>query len=120
MTPERSLLLPLPILKEGEQFTMKTRELKTIHSEPGQAWEMVWNELGHAGITKGHAGPVDGDIRWGENAAVAIERLQESKLPASDVNNIGLLLQAALHGAEIFWSPAGLAVGSPKSELVRP
>jgi len=101
---EASTPAPLPILgRKEEQFAMKTRELKTIHSEPGQAWEMVWNELGHAGITKGHAGPVDGDIQWGENAAVAIERLQQSKLPASDVNNIGLLLQAALHGAEIFW-----------------
>jgi hypothetical protein len=83
---------------------MKTRELKTIHSEPGQAWEMVWNELRHAGISKGQAGPVNRDIKWGENAAVAIERLQQSELPASDVNNIGLLLQAALHGAEISWS----------------
>jgi len=98
---------------------MTTRESKTICSEPGQAWEMVWNELRHAGITKGYVGPVDGEIRWGENAAVAIQRLQESKLPSSNVNNIGLLLQAALHGAELFWRPEDLAVGSPKGEFVQ-
>ena len=62
---------------------------------------------------------MDGEIRWGENAAVAIQRLQESKLPSSDVNNIGLLLQAALHGAELFWRPEDLAVGSPKGEFVQ-
>ena len=98
---------------------MTTRESKTVCSEPGQAWEMVWNELRHAGITKGYVGPVDGDIQWGENAAVAIQRLQESKLPASDVNNIGLLLQAALHGAEIFWRWQDLVGDSPKGKFVQ-
>ena len=98
---------------------MTTRALKTVHSEPGQAWEMVWNELRHAGITKGYVGPVDGEFRWGENAAVAIQRLQESKLPSSNVNNIGLLLQAALHGAELFWRPEDLVVGSPKGKFVQ-
>jgi len=98
---------------------MRTRESKTVHSEPGQAREMVWNELRHAGITKGYVGPVDGEIRWEENAAVAIQRLQESKLPACDVNNIGLLLQAARNGAEIFWRPQDLVVDSPKGEFVQ-
>ena len=82
---------------------------QTAYSEPGQAWEMVWNELRRAGISKGDIGPIDGIVNWGENAAVAIERLQESKLPASDVNNIGLLVQAAVHGAEIFWRPQDLS-----------
>ena len=40
-------------------------------------------------------------------------------LPSCDVNNIGLLLQAALHGAEIFWRPEELVVGSPKGEFVQ-
>jgi len=78
---------------------MITRGSKTVQNEPGQAWKMVWDELRRAGITK--AGPVDGMVNWGENAAIALDRLQESKLPPSDVNNIGLLVQAALHGAEV-------------------
>jgi len=102
-----------------EIMAMRTRELKTVHNEPSQAWEMVWNELRHAGITRGRVGPVQGTIQWGENAAVAIRRLQESKLPASDVNNIGLLLQAALHGAEIFWRPGDLLLGLPKGETLQ-
>ena len=96
---------------------MTTRALKTVHSEPGQAWEMVWDELRRTGITKG--GPVDGIVNWGENAAIAIEHLQESKLPPSDVNNIGLLIQAALHGAEIFWRRQDLVGDSPKGKFVQ-
>jgi hypothetical protein len=95
---------------------MATRALKTVHSEPGQAWEMVWDELRRAGITKG--GPVDGIVNWGENAAIAIERLQESKLPASDVNNIGLLVQAALHGAQVFSTREDPVANHPKDELI--
>jgi hypothetical protein len=98
---------------------MVKKEPKTAHNEPGQAWEIVWNELRRAGITKGQAGPVDGKIHWGENAAVAVQRLQESKLALSDVNNIGLLLQAALHGAEIYWRPEDLVGGRPRKRASR-
>jgi hypothetical protein len=91
---------------ERGAIAMTTRELKTIRSEPGQAWEMVWKELRRVGITKGDIGPCDGIVNWGENAAIAIERLQESKLPASDVNNIGLLIQATVRGAAILWRPS--------------
>jgi hypothetical protein len=78
---------------------------KTVLNEPARAWEIIWNELRRAGISRDQIGPIEGTIQWGSNAQNAIQRLQESKLPPSEVNNIGMLLQAALHAAEIFWRP---------------
>jgi hypothetical protein len=82
---------------------MQKKEKKTDHNEPGRAWQMIWNELRRAGITRDQVGPIEGTIQWGSNAQIAIQRLQESRLPPSDVDNIGMLLQAALHAAEIYW-----------------
>jgi len=97
---------------------MDKKGSRTVRNEPGQAWEMVWNELKRAGIFKGQAGPVDANIRWGENAARAIQQLQETKLPAADIDNIGLLLQAAIHAAEIYWRPGDIS--SPRRENQKP
>jgi len=97
---------------------MDKKGSRTVRNEPGQAWEMVWNELKRAGIFKGQGGPVDANIRWGENAARAIQQLQEAKLPAADIDNIGLLLQAAIHAAEIYWRPGDIS--SPRRENQKP
>jgi hypothetical protein len=104
---------------QGGAIAMGKKEKKTAHNEPGRAWDMVWNELRRAGITQGQVGPFEGKIHWGENAAIAVQRLQESKLPASDVDNIGLLLQAALHGAEIYWRPEDLIGGRLRKRISR-
>ena len=87
---------------------MEKKGIKTVRSEPGQAWETIWSELRRTGIFKGQGGPVEGNIQWGENASMAIQRLQEAKLPASEIANIGMLLQAAIHAAEIYWRPGDL------------
>jgi hypothetical protein len=84
---------------------MDRKGSKTVRNEPGQAWDMIWNELRRTGILRGQSGPVEANIRWGENALTAIRRLQEAKIPASEVANIGMLLQAAIHAAEIYWRP---------------
>ena len=84
---------------------MEKKGIRTVRNEPGQAWETIWNELRRTGIFKGQAGPVEGNIQWGENALIAIQRLQEAKLEASEITNIGMLLQAAIHAAEIYWRP---------------
>jgi hypothetical protein len=97
---------------------MEKKGSQTVRNEPGQAWEMVWNELKRAGIFKGQSGPVDADIRWGENADRAIQQLQEAKLPAADIDNIGLLLQAAIHAAEIYWRPGDIS--SPRRGNQKP
>ena len=76
---------------------MEKKGIKTVRNEPGQAWDMIWNELRRTGIFKGQGGPVEGSIQWGENASMAIQRLQEAKLQAAEVDNIGMLLQAAIH-----------------------
>ena len=52
---------------------------------------------------------MEGNIQWGENASTAIQRLQEAKLPASEIANIGILLQAAIHAAEIYWRPGDVS-----------
>ncbi len=92
---------------------MEKKGSKTVRNEPGQAWEMIWNEL-----KRGQSGSVEENIRWGENASMAIQRLQGAKLPASEVANIGMLLQAAIHAAEIYWRPDD--VSSPRRESPRP
>jgi hypothetical protein len=92
---------------------------KTAHNEPARAWEMIWNELKRAGISQAQDGPIEGTIQWGTNAQIAIQRLQESKLPPSDVDNIGMLLQAALHAAEIFWRPDDFSGTWPRKRLSR-
>jgi hypothetical protein len=88
---------------------MEKKGSRTVRNEPQHAWEMVWNELKRTGIFKGHSGPVEADIRWGENASMAIQQLQEAKLPAAEVANIGLLLQAAIHAAEMYWRPGDIS-----------
>jgi hypothetical protein len=88
---------------------MNKKGIKTVRNEPGQAWDMIWNELRRTGILRGQSGPVEADIRWGENAFMAIQRLQAAKLPAAEVANIGMLLQAAIHAAEIYWRPDDVA-----------
>jgi hypothetical protein len=88
---------------------MERKGIKTVRNEPGQAWETIWNELRRTGIFKGQAGPVEGNIQWGENALIAIQRLQEAKLEASEIANIGMLLQAAIHAAEIYWRPGDVS-----------
>jgi hypothetical protein len=98
---------------------MDKNDKKTAHNEPGRAWEMIWNELRRAGISPEQVGPIAGTIQWGTNAQIAIQRLQESKLPPSDVANIGLLLQAALHGAEIYWRPEDFSDLQARKRLSR-
>jgi hypothetical protein len=97
---------------------MEKKGSRTVRNEPERAWEMVWNELKRTGIFKGHSGPVEADIRWGENASMAIQQLQEAKLPAAEVANIGLLLQAAIHAAEMYWRPGDIS--SPRRENQKP
>jgi hypothetical protein len=98
---------------------MVKKEKKTAHNEPGRAWEMIWNELRRAGIHPHQVGPIEGTIHWGSNAQTAVQRLQESKLPPSAVDNIGMLLQAALHAAEIFWRPEDFFNAHPRKRLTR-
>jgi hypothetical protein len=88
---------------------MTKKGSKTIRNEPGQAWDMIWNELRRTGILKGQSGPIEADIRWGENASIAIQRLQAAKLPSAEIANVGMLLQAAIHAAEIYWRPEDAA-----------
>jgi len=88
---------------------MTKKGTKTVRNEPSQAWDMIWNELKRAGILQGQSGPVDANIRWGENASMAIQRLQTAKLPQAEVHNIGMLLQAAIHAAEIYWRPGDIS-----------
>jgi len=97
---------------------MEKKSTKTLRNEPGQAWGMIWNELRRTGIFKGQGGPVEGSIQWGENASIAIQRLQEAKLEAAEVDNIGMLLQAAIHAAEIYWRPGDIS--SERREKQRP
>ena len=97
---------------------MEKKGIKTVRSEPGQAWETIWNELQRTGIFKGQAGPVEGNIQWGENALIAIQRLQEAKLETSEITNIGMLLQSAIHAAEIYWRPGD--VSTERREKQRP
>jgi hypothetical protein len=70
--------------------------------DPNQAWEGVWNELRTVGITQGEVGPVDGNISCGRNAERAILGLQLAKLNAIDVQNVGMLIQAAIHAAGLY------------------
>ncbi len=90
---------------------MEKKGTKTVRNEPGQAWDMIWNELRRTGIFKGQGGPVEGNIQWGENASMAVQQLQEAKLPAAEVANIGMLLQAAIHAAEIYWRLGDVSSG---------
>jgi hypothetical protein len=92
---------------------------KTAHNEPARAWEMIWNELRRAGIGMDHVGPIEGIIHWGANARIAIQRLRESGLPPADIDNIGMLLQAALHAAEIYWRPDNFSEVRPRKRLTR-
>jgi hypothetical protein len=108
--------LPVPSKKS---IQMAKKERKTAHNEPGLAWQMIWNELRRAGISPDQIGPIEGTIHWGSNAQTAVRRLQESKLPPSDVDNIGMLLQAAIHAAEIFWRPDDFFDGRPRKRLTR-
>ena len=94
---------------------MDKKTAKTVRNEPAQAREMIWNELRRTGKFQGQSGPEERNIRWGENAAIAIQRLQEAKLPAAEVDNIGMLLQAAIHAAEIYWRPGDVSAGRRKS-----
>lgn len=82
---------------------MWTDPLTTSKIDPSHAWEVVWNELRQVGIIRGESGPVDGSIAWGKNAERAIQGLQLSNtLAAIDISNIGLLIQAAIHAAEVY------------------
>lgn len=74
-------------------------DVQTSKMEPGQAWEVVWNELKAVGIVQGEVGPIDGHISCGRNAERAIRGLQLTSLNAVDVQNIGMLVQAAIHAA---------------------
>lgn len=75
----------------------------TSKMDTDQAWEVVWSELQQVGIMQGEAGPIDGSIFWGKNAERAIRGLQIStQLSAIDISNIGLLVQAAIHAAEVY------------------
>ncbi len=98
---------------------MDKNDKKTAHNEPGRAWEMIWNELRRAGVSQDQIGPIEGTIHWGTNAQIAIQRLQESKLPPADVDNIGMLVQAALHAAEIYWRPDDFSSLRPRKRLSR-
>jgi hypothetical protein len=102
----------------SKEIFMEKKGTKTVRNEPGQAWEMIWNELKRAGILRGQSGPVEADIRWGDNALMAIQRLQEAKLPPAEVANVGMLLQAAIHAAEIYWRPDN--VSSERRDRPRP
>ena len=76
--------------------------MSTAHTnklDPAQAWEVVWKELRTVGIAEGESGPLDGSISCGHNAERAIRGLQLAKLSALDVQNVGLLVQAAIHAA---------------------
>ena len=77
-------------------------EVYTSKMEPAQAWEVVWNELKTVGISRGEAGPVDGNICCGHNADRAIRGLHLANLTAIDVQNIGMLVQAAIHAAGLY------------------
>lgn len=82
---------------------MSTEGSSTSKMDADQAWEVVWNELRQVGIIQGESGPYDGSIAWGKNAARAIAGLHISTtLTAIDVSNIGLLVQAAIHAAEVY------------------
>jgi hypothetical protein len=111
----------IPILQAHQQgvFGMVKKEKKTAHNEAGRAWEMIWNELRRAGISPDQVGPIEGTIHWGSNAQTAVQRLQESKLPPSAVDNIGMLLQVALHAAAIFWRPEDFFNAHPRKRLTR-
>jgi hypothetical protein len=74
-------------------------DVQTSKMEPAQAWEVVWNELKTVGIVSGESGPVDGNISCGHNAERAIRGLQLTSLNAIDIQNIGMLVQAAIHAA---------------------
>jgi hypothetical protein len=98
---------------------MGNTDKKTAHNEPTRAWEMIWNELRRAGISPDQVGPIDGTLQWGTNAQGAIQRLQESKLPPADINNIGMLVQAAIHAAQIYWRPENFCGARPRKRLTR-
>jgi hypothetical protein len=70
--------------------------------DPAHAWESVWNELKMVGIVPGDSGPIDRHMSCGQNAERAIRGLQLANLNAIDVQNIGLLLQAAIHAAGLY------------------
>lgn len=74
-------------------------EAQTNKMHPAQAWEVVWNELQAVGIVQGEVGPIDGNLSCGRNAERAIRGLQMTELSPVDVQNIGMLVQAAIHAA---------------------
>ncbi|GIW82273.1 MAG: hypothetical protein KatS3mg105_4080 [Gemmatales bacterium] len=78
---------------------MQIPETKSI--DPNKSWELVWNELAHAGIKPGAKGPCEGSFAWGQNAERAIRSLQAAGLPAMVVSQIGLLVQAAIRATEL-------------------
>lgn len=74
-------------------------EVETSKMSPTQAWDFVWRELKTVGIVEGDLGPIDGNISCGRNAERAIRGLQMTELSPVDVQNIGMLVQAAIHAA---------------------
>ena len=77
-------------------------DVHTSKMDPAQAWEVVWNELKTVGIVQGESGPIDGNISCGRNAERAIRGLQLGSLNAIDVQNIGMLVQTAIHAAGLY------------------
>jgi hypothetical protein len=81
-------------------------DVQTNKMDPGQAWDAVWSELRTVGIIQGEVGPIDGNLSCGRNAERAIRGLQLTTLNAVDVQNIGMLVQAAIHAAGL-WRKKG-------------
>jgi len=63
---------------------MNKKGSRTVRNEPGQAWEMVWNELKRGGNFKGQSGPWK-PTSVGAKCSDGIQQLQEAKLPASEI-----------------------------------
>ena len=75
-----------------------------ISSEQG--WGLIWDELKRVEITPGHGGPFEGGILWGQNANQAIQALRDLRMPLLAVHQMGLLVQATIHAAEVRFRPA--------------
>ena len=84
---------------------MSTGPEPTAKISTDQAWALVWNELKRVGMAPGHSGPIEEGILWGENANQAIAGLQAINLPVPTICHVGLLVQAAIHAAELRFRP---------------
>jgi hypothetical protein len=83
-------------------------DVETSRMTPAQAWDVVWSELKTVGIVRGEIGPIDENLSCGRNAERAIRGLQLTELSAVDVQNIGMLVQAAIHAAGLARKRPGL------------